>query len=259
MTQSGPSQAGSPGVDQEPLWETPLGDAEETDAGPASDVGTPTERPAVPPPVAARHARTVGAGGGWAQSLTSTAAVPGPSGFVLADIPNRIIALVLDLILLAILGLLLALVLGGLFGGLTSGGSTAGGSFETAGGDLNVAAFLVVAIGQLAVSFGYFAYGWVMLRGTAGMKMLGLRVGDQDDGHGISWDQALVRWLLLGIPATLATFAVIVPSLVGLIFGLIGCLWLVLLLVSMAQSPSKQGLHDRRARTILVRSARRSG
>ncbi len=256
MTQSGPSQAEPSGVDQEPLWQTPVDEGEET--VPASAVETPTAWPAVPPPVAARPTRTVGSGGGWAQSLTSTAAVPGPSGFTLADIPNRIIALVLDVILLAVVGLFLALVLGGLFGGLTSGGSSAGGSLEAAGGDLNTAAFLVVAIGQLAVSFGYFAYGWVMLRGTAGMKMLGLRIGDQDDGHGISWDQALVRWLLLGIPATLATFAVIVPSLVGLVFGLVGCLWLVLLLVTMAQSLSKQGLHDRRARTILVRTARRS-
>ena len=178
--------------------------------------------------------------------------MPGPAGFTLADIPNRIIALVLDVILLAVVGLVLALVLGGLFGGLTGDASSAGGSVQGAGGDLNVAAFLVVAIAQLAVSFGYFAYGWVMLRGTAGMKMLGLRIGDQDDGHAMSWDQALLRWLLLGIPATFATFAVTIPSLVGLLFGLIGFLWLVVLLVTMAQSPSKQGSQDRRARTIVV-------
>lgn len=260
MTQSGPSQAWPPGADQEPLWEAAPPGAEDVATGPVEDPETSGDWPMVPPLVSppARPARAVAPAAGWTRSLTSTAAVAGPSGSTLADIPNRIIALVLDVILLAVVGLVLALVLGGLFGGLTGDASSAGGSFQGAGGDLNVAAFLVVAIAQLAVSFGYFAYGWVMVRGTAGMKMLSLRIGDQADGHAMSWDQALLRWLLLGIPATFATFAVTVPSLVGLLFGLVGFLWLLVLLVTMAQSPSKQGLQDRRARTIVVRSGRRS-
>jgi uncharacterized RDD family membrane protein YckC len=255
MTQSGPSQEQPPGIDQERLWEASVSDGEER---PADEAGRDDVAAAWPPPApVARPARAVGSATGWTRSLTSTAASPGPAGLTLADVPNRIIALVLDIILLAVVGLLLALVLGGLFGGMTSGGSAVGGSFDSAGGDLNVAAFLVVAIAQLAISFGYFAYAWVMLRGTAGMKMLGLRIGDQDDGHSISWDQALIRWLLLGVPATLLTFAVYVPSLLGFIVGLVGFLWLLALLSTMAQSPTRQGLHDRRARTILVRAGRR--
>jgi len=255
MTQSGPSQEQPPGIDQERLWGASAPDGEVL----APDQPDREDAPAGWPPPApvVRPARTVGSATGWTRSLTSTAAMPGPAGLTLADVPNRIIALVLDIILLAVVGLLLALVLGGLFGGMANGGSAAGGSFDSAGGDLNVAAFLVVAIAQLAISFGYFAYAWVMLRGTAGMKMLGLRIGDQDDGHSISWDQALIRWLLLGVPATLLTFAVYVPSLLGFIVGLVGFVWLMALLSTMAQSPSKQGLHDRRARTILVRAGRR--
>jgi uncharacterized RDD family membrane protein YckC len=254
MTHSGASQGTTPGIDQEGLWAAPPTDADVLGAEPDGAPGPPTRWS----PRAARPARSVGPGAGWTQSLTSTAAMPGPAGFTLADVPNRIIALVLDMIVLAAVGLVLALVLGGLFGGMASGDSGAGGSLDTAAGDLNVAAFLVVAIAELAISFGYFAYTWVMFRGTAGMKMLGLRIGDQDDGHAISWDQALVRWLLLGIPATLVTFAVYVPSLLGLVLGLLGGLWLLLLLSTMGQSPAKQGLHDRRARTILVRAGRRA-
>ncbi len=255
MTQSGPSQEQPPGIDQERLWDASASDGEEP---PADQAGSDDAAVGWPPPAPiARPARAVGSATGWTRSLTSTVASPGPAGLTLADVPNRIIALVLDIILLAVVGLLLALVLGGLFGGMATGGSAAGGSFDSAGGDLNVAAFLVVAIAQLAISFGYFAYAWVMLRGTAGMKMLGLRIGDQDDGHSISWDQALIRWLLLGVPATLLTFAVYVPSWLGFMVGLVGFLWLMALLPTMAQSPGKQGLHDRRARTIVVRAGRR--
>ena len=102
--------------------------------------------------------------------------------------------------------------------------------------------------------------GWVVLRGTPGMRMLGLRIGDQGDGHAISWDQAL-RALApaRASPATLVTFVVYVPSLVGLVLrprsGSPG--WSCCCSVEHgAESRRKQGLHDRRARTIVVRSAR---
>jgi uncharacterized RDD family membrane protein YckC len=254
MTQSGPPPERSAGADQERIWEAPEDDGALEQVTP-DEVVTPFGQPAAQPPIPTP--RSVGASPAWTQSLTSTAAVPGPAGLTLADVPNRIIAFVLDVIVLAIVGLVLALVVGRAFGGMTSGGSSAGGSVQTAGGDLNVAAFLVVALAQLALSFGYFAYSWVLLRGTLGMKMLSLQVGDQSDGHSISWDQALIRWLLLGIAATLVTFPVFADSLLGRVLGILGFAWLVVLLYSMAQHPGKQGLHDRYARTILVRAGRR--
>ena len=267
MTGPGASQEQQPERDQERLWEAgdepgPSGDLEAPgEVGAAIDDATESGSVVSPPPsrrpAQRRSARSVGAATGWTQSLTSTAAVPGPSGLALADVPNRSIALVLDMLLLAAIGLLLALTVGGLFGGMTSGGATTGGPLDEPGRDLNVAAFLVVGLAQMAVSFGYLAYGWVMLRATLGMRLLTLRIGDERDGRPVSWNQALVRWLLLGLPATLATFAVYVPSLVGLVLSLIGLLWLLLLLYTMTQSPAKQGLQDRYARTIIVRAPRR--
>jgi uncharacterized RDD family membrane protein YckC len=44
---------------------------------------------------------------------------------------------------------------------------------------------------------------------------------------------------------------------VGLVAGVIGLIWLLVLLYTTAQSPTKQGLHDRVARTVLVKAARR--
>lgn len=253
MTQSGPSQGQPASFDQERIWDAGQADAEDPEATVAE-----SDTRASDAPRPARLARPGGTASTWSNSLTSTAAMPGPAGRTLADVPNRVLALVLDMIVLAVAGLVLALVVGGFFGGMTSGGQTVGGSLDDAGRGVNVAAFLVVAVAQLALSFGYFAYAWVVLRWTAGMMLMGLQIGNQGDGHPISWNQGVIRWLLLGIPATLATFAVYVPSLLGLALGLLGVAWLLGLLYTMTQDPSKQGLQDRRAHTIIVRARRRS-
>jgi uncharacterized RDD family membrane protein YckC len=241
-------------VDEDPAWDPQVGpDEADVDAAPPGEEG---ERL---PDLDTTSAPRTGRASAWSQSLTSSESIPGPAGLWLAEMPDRIIAFVLDVIALAVVGMILAIVLGGLFGGLVSGGTTVGGALDDAGGDLNLGAFLVVGVVATAISFVYFTYSWVVLRSTPGMRLLGLRIGDQRDGRPISWDQALIRWLILGIAATLVTFAVYVPSLLGLSLGVLGLVWLVVVLVTINRSPMKQGLHDRYARTILVRATRRPG
>jgi hypothetical protein len=254
MTEPVTPQEAGPEPDQERLWESPPGGAD-PDADPDA-VGVAADKPTASP--TSRTSRSGRPAAAWTQSLTSPAPQAGPAGLWFADLPDRIIAFVLDVIALAVVGMILAIVVGGAFGGLVSGGSTVGGSLDAAGGSLNLGAFLVVAIVATAVSFAYFGYSWVVLRATPGMRLLGMRIGDQRDGHAISWDQALVRWLLLGIAATLVTFVVYVPDLVGLVLALLGLAWLIVVLVSVSRSPTTQGFHDRRARTILFRAPRRA-
>jgi uncharacterized RDD family membrane protein YckC len=231
MTQPESPQEQSP-ADQEEIWRSDPPAEDPAKASPG--------QPGVPP-------------SSFAQTLTSTAPSPGPAGFYYADLPNRIIAYVIDVILLAVFGFILAIVLGGLFGGMVSAPT-----LDSAGGDLNIAAFVVVSLTQLGVSFAYFGYFWTASRGTPGMKLLGLQIGDQSDGHSIDWNQAFIRWLILGIPSILSTFASFVSSGLSLVLTVIGLAWLIILLYSIAQSPTKQGIHDRYARTILVKSGRRA-
>lgn len=240
-----PEPIGDP--DQEGLWDGEVGLEAET-ASPSA----PPDGPAIGPP--GRSGRSAA----WTQSLTGSASLPGPAGLTFAEVPDRVVAFLLDLIALAVVGVALAIVVGGLFGGLLADGASAGGAIDASGSALNVGAFFVVGIVALTISFLYFSYSWVVLRSTPGMRLLGLRIGDQIDGRAISWDQALVRWLLLGIAATLLTFVVYVPSVVGLALALLGLGWLLVLFVAMTRSPTKQGLHDRLARTILVRAVRRA-
>jgi uncharacterized RDD family membrane protein YckC len=175
--------------------------------------------------------------------------MPGPGGLVYAELPNRIIALIIDVIVLSVIGFVLAWI----FGGLVS----EPGALDSAGGELNIVAFLVVLALQVAVSFAYFGGSWTLLGGTAGMRLLGMRIGNETDGGLISPQQSLIRWLILGIPALLSSLAVYVPNTIGLILWALGVLWLLALLYTMAQSPTNQGLHDRYARTILVKARRR--
>jgi len=56
----------------------------------------------------------------------------------------------------------------------------------------------------------------------------------------------------------LASLAVYVPSAIAVVLSVIGVAWLLLLLYSIAQSETKQGLHDRYARSIVVRTRRRT-
>jgi uncharacterized RDD family membrane protein YckC len=170
-------------------------------------------------------------------------------------VPNRIIAYIVDIIILAVIGGFVALLVGGLFGGIVTTGLGEDGFQATT--SLNLLPFLVLAVVDLGISLAYFVWSWSLQRGTPGMKLLGLQIGDERDGHSIGLDQALVRWVILGIPSILSTFAAFVSDTLGVVLSVIALAWLAVLLYSIAQSPTKQGFHDRYARTIMVKSARR--
>jgi uncharacterized RDD family membrane protein YckC len=175
----------------------------------------------------------------WTASLTSTAPVPGPAGYYYADVPNRIIAYIIDAILLAIINLVVSAILVGVMG--VSEGTS-----------------LVVFVVALVVSVGYWVWSWSSRRMTVGMQLLGLQIGSEVDGSTISQNQAIVRWAVLGLPGVLASAASYFSSGLGVLLSLVGLIWIIALLVSIAQSPTKQGYHDRYAHTIMVKSARRA-
>lgn len=176
----------------------------------------------------------------WTANITSTAPVPGPAGFYYADVPNRIIAYIIDVILLAIVNLLVFTVVVAIMG--ASDGTS----------------IFITVIG-LVISIGYWVWSWSSRRMTVGMQLLGLQIGNEADGSTITQGQALTRWAIIGIPGLLASAASYFSSSLGVLLSLVGTIWLIALLVSIAQSPTKQGYHDRYARTIMVKAARRAG
>ncbi len=185
---------------------------------------------------------------GLTEGITSTQRIPGPAGYFIADVPNRIMALIIDIIALSIAGLLLAQVFGGL--------AIPPGAFEAPAGGLDTAGFVVVFMLMTALSLAYFVYLWAAVRATLGMKLLGLQVGDEVRGNNISARQAVVRWLLVGIPSVLVSMVVYVPGLVGIVLSALGSVWLAVLLYTTARSDNNQGIHDRYSHTVVLKRRR---
>jgi uncharacterized RDD family membrane protein YckC len=197
----------------------------------------------------------------WASQLTSTAPVAGPAGLYYADVPNRIIAVIIDAILVGIVSLILGVILFSIIGSPTTvtsipdANSLLGVRFET---QTNIVSTLIYAILGIALSAGYYIYTWTALRGTLGQKMLGMQVGNASDGATLTMEQAVRRWLALGGIFSLAQTLNPLP-LLGVLIGLASIIWVIALLVTTAQSPTKQGLHDQFAHTVVVKAARAVG
>ena len=189
-------------------------------------------------------------GGSWAPPPQPQV---GPAGLVYADVPNRAIAYILDAIILFVIGLILAMVLGAV--GLNSFTTNPN---ATSVNDLivyNPVAGLVQAIVGMLVSGAYFVYTWTTMRASLGQRALGMQVGNAADGATLTTEQAIKRWLALGAPFGIASALNPWPTL-GMLIGLAALGWFIALLVTTAQSPTKQGLHDQFAKTIVVKAAR---
>jgi uncharacterized RDD family membrane protein YckC len=200
--------------------------------------GTPpgASPPAAPPPASPPP------GDAWAAAPPPAAAqVPGQAGLFYADVPNRIVALIIDAIIVGIVSAIVFIVVYGVFGSPTSFGGL----------------ILTVILG-IAISAGYYIYTWTRMRGTVGMKALGMQVGNAFDGVTLTTEQGVKRWIALGGPLALAqVFSPI--GFLGFIFGLAGLIWVIALLYTTATSPTKQGLHDKYANSVVVKAARSVG
>jgi uncharacterized RDD family membrane protein YckC len=169
----------------------------------------------------------------WTSNLTARGSISGPAGVALADVPERVIAYIIDAIIIGLIGIVIGLVLG----------SVLGPSF--------IAQILGVAL-TLAVSAGYFIYQWSRMGGqTVGMKVLKLAVRDEATGAPPSQQQAINRWLVLGLPGALS-LAYVIP-LLGLIVSIAVFVYYIYLLVTTAQSPTRQGFHDKFAKTVVAK------
>ncbi len=210
--------------------------------------------PAAPPPAAPPPAAS------WAPAPPA-APVPGHAGLFYADVPNRVIALILDVILVGIVGFIVDVIIWSVIGTPTSvttvndPNAVLGVRIDTS---TNWASVIVGAIIGLVISAGYYIYTWTRLRGTLGQKALGMQVGNAFDGATLTTEQAIRRWLALGGIFALAQFLNPLP-LLGLLIGLASFVYTLFLLYTTATSPTKQGFHDKFANTVVVKAARAVG
>jgi uncharacterized RDD family membrane protein YckC len=185
----------------------------------------------------------------WTASLTSTAPVAGPAGFYYADVPNRIIAFVIDFIVLIIVQFVVLLIIAAI------ASPTVGGNVN---GAVNTTYSILATILSTLVTAAYFIYTWSAMRGSPGMKVLGMQIGFEIDGRTLTYSEATLRYLVLWGPWLAATVVGYFAPGLAAILWLLGFIWFIALLVTTAQSPTKQGLHDRYAHTMVVKAARRA-
>lgn len=177
----------------------------------------------------------------------TTQGAPLPSGLVYGDVPNRIIAYIIDAVVIVIINIAVGIVLG-----------IVGLSVVTVSGldvSYNYLASIVAALIGLAISAAYFIYSWTTQRATVGMRILNLQIGSAPNGQTITTDQAIRRWLALGAVFSIAQVLNPLPF-IGLLLGLAALGWVIFLLYTTANSPTKQGWHDVFANTMVVKAAR---
>jgi uncharacterized RDD family membrane protein YckC len=168
-----------------------------------------------------------------------------------ADVPARLIGYVLDAAFLSIAVFVGAVLISLLFGPVVT--------FDSAADPpVRVDAGLAIADACLAtvVSATYFVFTWRRFGGSPGQLLLGMRIWVEDHGFPISTGQCFVRWLFIGLPMGVqAVAAVALPGKGDALLIVALLAWYVVLLVSTARSPVKQGLHDRAARTVVTKIA----
>jgi uncharacterized RDD family membrane protein YckC len=182
----------------------------------------------------------------WTSNITARGTKPGPGGVALADTPDRIIAAVIDFIILGIVGAIVAGIMTGILGT-----ELLGGIFGVSAKVPSLISSLATVVVMLAVSGAYFIGMWTRMGGaTVGMKVMKLTVRDATSGAAVSQGAAINRWLLLGAPMVLSS---IYGWGIGLILSVVVLVYYIYLLVTVAQSATRQGLHDTYAKTVVAK------
>ena len=184
-------------------------------------------------------------------------------GVNLAELPIRGISFLVDVLLIQLVGQVVLQI----FSFLTAQtilNTAAGGVADQALGAW--VAFGVPFIGLAAVEAIAFVFMWRVYRASPGQMTLGLFTLDARQGVGLSKRRGLVRWLLLYLPALVMSSAdalsyvghyaiaptVEQPVIAGLAV-LLPFLWFTILTISILMDSQGRGLHDRVARSIVVR------
>jgi uncharacterized RDD family membrane protein YckC len=178
----------------------------------------------------------------WTSNLTAQNTIAGPGGVALADAPARVIAAVIDFIALGVVGFIVNVFTTSIFGENLF--------FIRV---QSLIGSIVTVIILLAVTGAYFIYSWTRLNGaTLGMRLMKLSVRDQATGGPITMNQAITRWVFLGAPWAINFFY---GWSLGFIISVLVLVYYIYLLVSIAQDPLRQGLHDKQAKTVVAKLA----
>jgi uncharacterized RDD family membrane protein YckC len=203
---------------------------------------SPTE-PSTANPTGSPAAAAAGPLVDWA--VPETRPLPGRRQIVYADIPNRVIAYIVDLVAVGIIAIGAGLVLVLAF--IAGTGST-----NVTSPLFNLIFNVVTAV----IVFAYFFNGWTSRRATLGMRWLGLQIGNATDGATLTLEQGLRRYVALFGPSLVYQFLSPLGAGLAFLLGSFSFVWVLYLLIDTARSDTKQGFHDRFATSLVVKVTR---
>lgn len=221
----------------------------------SADTATPPaqgwEVPGSPPPVPAAVS-----GGGW-EVPTGAAPVEQQAGYIIAGVGARFVAWLVDGLLATIVPGALALllldwnaVLQPIFEQMRfdSSGRVISSGAVTIPVTLNLILIILITVGiQFLYFVGFWTSRWQATPGMIGLKM---RVVDSNTGSPLTLTQASKRWVAMGWPLSLLVLVPVLQNAAGLAqFGLN-----VFLFFSTVTNDRKQGLHDKFAGSLVIRS-----
>lgn len=182
----------------------------------------------------------------WTNNLTARGTKPGPGGVALADFTDRAIAAFIDFLIIGIIGAIVASIMTGILGE-----ELLGGIFGVSVKVPSLMSSLATVVVMLIISAAYFVGMWTRMNGaTVGMRVMKLSVRDASSGQMVSQGAAINRWLLLGAPAVLSS---IYGWGIGVILGIVVFVYYLYLIYTTASSPTRQGLHDTYAKTVVAK------
>jgi uncharacterized RDD family membrane protein YckC len=182
----------------------------------------------------------------WSSNLTARGTKPGPGGVALADFTDRAIAAIIDFVIIGIIGAIVASVMTGILGE-----ELLGGIFGASVKIPSLMSSLATVVVMLIISAAYFVGMWTRMGGaTVGMRVMKLSVRDAASGQPVGQGAAINRWLFLGAPAVLSS---IYGWGIGLILSVVVLVYYLYLAYTIANSPTRQGLHDVQAKTVVAK------
>jgi hypothetical protein len=171
------------------------------------------------------------------------------AGEPFAGVPRRSLAWILDVALVTVLIFVGVAVVDQVFGPTVRMHRGAAALEDVLAADTG--RVVLNALLATALSVGYFAVPWALLGGSPAQLALRMRVRGSTDGEPLPIGRALVRWILLFPPfATVSALTAGMPVVGAFVWGA-ALAWYVVLLLTTARSDTKQGLHDRIARSVV--------
>ena len=174
-----------------------------------------------------------------------------PGGDPFAGIFRRFAACVIDIVVVTLLIFVAVSVVGEVVGPTVRFHPEAAMLSDTVAVDTGMV--VVNALVATGLSAAYFVVPWAVLGGSPGQLALRMRVCRDAGSETLTVGRAFARWIFLFPPfATVSALTAGVSLLGWLVWGGAAA-WYFVLLLTTAGSATKQGLHDRLARSVVCK------